>query len=92
MYDGTTEMSAADTNPAPEPRTSLMNKNVANAQNAAKTGAVKTQTSWTSMGMCIQLSKFHTAPAVKMRPGYIVPPMTRPSGYQVNESKKFHVL
>ena len=92
MYDGTTEMSAADASPAPGPRTSRMNRKVARAQNAANTGAVNTHTSWTCIGILSQVSRFHIAPAVKIRPGYIVPPITRPSGYQVNESKKFHVL
>ena len=44
MYDGTVAIRAAAAKPAPFPRTSFTNPNVANAQKAENRGAVNTQT------------------------------------------------
>jgi len=62
---------------------------VAQAVRPEKAGATMTQTFRMSTGILMKRSAFQISPEVTMRPGYMVPPTTRPSGYHAVGSNQF---
>jgi hypothetical protein len=69
--------------------TSRPRRNVARAVMPANSGARKTHTLRMLMVMLTACSALYSSAAVAIRPGKIVPPTLRPSGYHVRVSKKF---
>jgi len=62
------------------------------AVNPAKTGAIKTHTFLMSTGKARKSAVHLKLAAVAIMPGNIVPPMTRPRGYQLSLSNQFQNL
>jgi hypothetical protein len=82
-------MKAAASNPAPSPLISLVKRYVAKAVKPLNPGANMTHTFRISTGKLIILKSLWKIAEVTMRPGYKVPPATRPSGYHERESNQF---
>src|SRR5450830_521006 len=90
MYDGTIDINKAAKSPASGLfEHSLVKKYVEIDVRPANTGAMKTHTFLMSIGKD-RKSEIHLMEAdVTMMPGKMVPPMTRPSGYQDSLSNQF---
>lgn len=82
-------MKAAASNPAPSVAISRVKRYVARAVNPLNPGANKTQTLRISTGRFTSHKSLWMTAEVTMRPGYNVPPATRPSGYHDLESNQF---
>lgn len=90
MYDGTIAINRAANNPASGLfEHSLVKKYVLNDVKPANTGAKNTHTLRMSTGKAKKSATHLIEAEVIIIPGKIVPPMTRPKGYQDSESNQF---
>jgi hypothetical protein len=81
-------MKAAASKPAEESLISFVKRYVKYAVSPEKAGASMTQMFLISTGKPIFLNACQMEPLVTMSPGYRVPPVTLPSGYQVLSSNQ----
>jgi len=86
---GAMPINAAASNPAPSSLISRVNRYVASAVSPLNPGASKTHIFRMSTGKLINRSVLWMTAEVTMRPGYNVPPATRPRGYHERESNQF---
>lgn len=90
MYEGTIAVKAAANKPAEDFFvTSVVNRNDDSAAFAENIGARKTQTFLILTEILRALRTQYKDAAVSINPGYIVPPIVLPSGYQPRSSNQF---